>query len=63
MVLSSFGSIKIIFCLFVCFPTDYLNGALKYNEICLTETGRDPGTAALCSPASEPIGGNLLGEV
>lgn len=47
---------------FVCFPTDYLNGALKYNDICLTERERGPGTATLGSPISEPIGGNLLRE-
>lgn len=44
------------------FPIDNLNGALKYNEICLTGTGRDPGTATFCSPVSEPMGGNLLRE-
>lgn len=49
--------------LFVCFPIDYLNGALKYNDICLTDTGRDAGAATFCSAVSEPIGGNLLREV
>ena len=55
MSLSSLGRAKIIFCLFVCFPVDSLNGAL-------TETGRDAGTAVFCSPISEPMGGNLLRE-
>lgn len=44
----------------VCFAVDDLNGALKYNEMCLTGTGRDPGTATFCPPVSEPMGGNLL---
>jgi hypothetical protein len=35
----------------------------SYNEIHLTETGRDPETAVFCRPASEPIGGNLLRNV
>lgn len=63
MVLSLFGSIKIIFCLFVCFLIDYLNGVFKYNEICFIEIGRDSGIVAFCLLVFEFIGGNLFREV
>ena len=57
MLLSSCESVRIMS---ACFPTNSENGALKYQDICLTETGRDPGPAVWCSPVSEPIGGSRL---
>lgn len=52
-----------LYCCFFFPPIDDRNSAIKYNETCLTETGRDPGTATFGSAGSEPIGGNLLREV